>query len=125
MQLSHCRLGPARPGLLFGGALRASRAVAPAPLPGFCELASRARLAAALETVLVAPLDSALDLYQSFPGAVRVDGDEAGTRSDQVVIVTLLSAIASARFERDAVGRLRPESLSRVERVARLALELP
>ena len=82
------------------------------------------RISAALDTVLAAPLDDALQIYATFGGAVPVGASEAGTRADQVVVVTQLSCVAIDYFEPMPVGKVKPATLARVNRVLRLVLHL-
>ena len=61
---------------------------------------------AAVETLVVAPLDTRHAFYAGFPAAVPVPREEAGTASPQVLLVSHLAAVAAARFEPVAVARL-------------------
>ena len=79
----------------------------------------------ALDTVLAAPLDEAADLYAEYPGAVAVGGAEAGTRSAQVLLVPQLSSVDLGRFGPARTGKLRAETLRRVDRTLKLLLSLP
>ena len=82
------------------------------------------RFTAHLETVVAAPLDAAMDVYAGDPASVRVTAREAGTRADQVVLVALLAALPTARFEPAPVGQLDRPSIVSVSRVLRLLFEL-
>jgi mRNA-degrading endonuclease toxin of MazEF toxin-antitoxin module len=77
------------------------------------------------ESVAVVPLDLATAVYARYPGAVRVSAREAGGGGEHVVIADHLVTVALDRFEPAAVGRLRPTSLSAVDEVLRVVLELP
>jgi mRNA-degrading endonuclease toxin of MazEF toxin-antitoxin module len=81
-------------------------------------------LSGTLETFLVAPLDSAFDFWAGLPGTVRISGKEAGVRGDQVILVSQLCCVPADRFQPVPVGRLRRDSLARVERIIRLVLDL-
>jgi hypothetical protein len=82
------------------------------------------RLDRVLDTLLAVPLDEARPEYKELPGVVGVSAREAGTRGEQVAIVTQLTCLPAARFEAVPVGRLRPNTLARIGAVTRLILEL-
>jgi mRNA-degrading endonuclease toxin of MazEF toxin-antitoxin module len=82
------------------------------------------RLSAALETVIVVPLDQAHEDYAGLPALVAVSRDEAGLRSDQVAIVPQVTSLPLSRFEAGATGKLRKATLERVERALRIVLDL-
>ncbi|HVU02542.1 MAG TPA: type II toxin-antitoxin system PemK/MazF family toxin [Polyangiaceae bacterium] len=83
------------------------------------------RLAPVLETVLVIPLDEPVPDYTKLPGLVPVTAAEAGTKSSQLALATQLTCLALSRFEPTSVGRVRPSTLARLDRVLRFVLELP
>jgi mRNA-degrading endonuclease toxin of MazEF toxin-antitoxin module len=77
-----------------------------------------------LETLVVAPLDDDAPMYRGDPLAVPVSAKEAGTRSDQVVLVHLLASVRPERFDAGAAGRLSAKSMGRVDEVLRTVLHL-
>jgi hypothetical protein len=83
------------------------------------------RLASVLETVLVIPLDDPLPEYDGLPGLIPVSAAEAGTKTPRLALATQLTCLALSRFEPAAVGRVRPGTLTRLDRVLRFVLELP
>ena len=82
------------------------------------------RLSGVLDTVIAVPLDDSLKDYAGLPGMVPVSAAEAGSAGDQVALVTQLTCLSLERFEPTRAGRLRPLTLSRVGRIAKLVLEL-
>jgi mRNA-degrading endonuclease toxin of MazEF toxin-antitoxin module len=74
--------------------------------------------------VIVAPLEAAASMYQSYPLAVHVTAREAGASGPHVVLPCLLAAAAVDRFAPTRAGRLTPASMGRVDQVLRLALGL-
>lgn len=83
------------------------------------------RFAAQRDSVIVAPLDAALALYDRDPSVVRISSREAGTRGMQVVLVPMLRALSLDEFTPAPVGRLDPRSLHAVARVLRMLFDLP
>ena len=82
------------------------------------------RITRALDTVVVAPLDEALPVYSSLPGAVPVSASEAGTKKKQVALVTQLTTLPLDRFEPTPAGRIDRSTRTQLESVIRLVLEL-
>jgi len=82
------------------------------------------RLARVLDTVIAVPLDEARPEYAGIPGIVPVGSREAGTKRDQVALVTQLTSLPGDRFEPSAVGKLRSTTLARIAEVTKLVLEL-
>ena len=82
------------------------------------------RLARALDTVIAVPLDEARGEYAGLPGIVPVSSREAGTKRDQVALVTQLTSLPAERFEAAAAGKLRATTLARIAEVMKLVLEL-
>lgn len=76
------------------------------------------------ETALVAPLDDALGIYSSMPGAVPVSASEGGAEKRQVVVLTQIMALPIERFDPMAVGRLGRATRARMDSVLRLVLDL-
>jgi mRNA-degrading endonuclease toxin of MazEF toxin-antitoxin module len=70
---------------------------------------------AALDTLIVAPLDDAFAFYAQFPGALPVSGREAGVKTDQVVVVSHLAAVDAGRFQPSPVGKIDRRTLGVVE----------
>jgi mRNA-degrading endonuclease toxin of MazEF toxin-antitoxin module len=83
------------------------------------------RLTRISETVLVAPLDEALDLYASLPGALPVSAVEAGAKRRQVALLTQIVTLPVERFEPTAVGKLERPTRAKMDQVLRLVLDLP
>jgi mRNA-degrading endonuclease toxin of MazEF toxin-antitoxin module len=81
-------------------------------------------LNAVLPSLVVVPLDSAVQLYASHPAAVLVPAREAGSRVDHVAVVPQVGVVLADRFSGGAVGRLSAQTLSKLDRVLRLVLEL-
>lgn len=77
-----------------------------------------------LETVVVAPLDDDLALYERDPLVVRINKREGGTSKPQVVLVSHLMSVLRERFEPVRVGRLRPASMDEVSKLVTILLEL-
>lgn len=77
-----------------------------------------------METVVVAPLDDDLPLYQPDPLVVRISKREAGTSKPQVVLVPHLMSVLRERFEPIRVGRLRAASMDDVSKLVTILLEL-
>jgi mRNA-degrading endonuclease toxin of MazEF toxin-antitoxin module len=82
------------------------------------------RLQGVLDTVVAVPLDEGRPGYGGLPGIVPVSAREAGTKREQVAIVTHLASLPAERFEAAPVGRLRSTTMSRIGSVVRLILEL-
>lgn len=78
--------------------------------------------------VQATPLNSRLDLlaapYQGRELLVHVPAAEAGTKRDQVAIVTHRRFAPSDRFEPGRVGKLGPETLEELDEKLRLVLDL-
>ena len=79
--------------------------------------------AAALPTVVVAPLDEAHAVYAGFPGAVPVTTTGARAR-DMVILVPNLRAVRLDRLAGKVQGRLDRKHLAAVDRVLRLLLDM-
>jgi mRNA-degrading endonuclease toxin of MazEF toxin-antitoxin module len=77
-----------------------------------------------LGTVIVAPLDEHASMYDDDPLAVQVSAKETGSKGAQVVLVHLLAAISSSKFEVDTVGRLSTKAMTRIDEVLCTALGL-
>lgn len=77
-----------------------------------------------LDTVVAAPLDDDLPVYAGDPLVVRVTKREAGTSTPQVVLVAHLTSVLRERFDAVRVGRLRPASMTDVEKLMTILLEL-
>ena len=75
-----------------------------------------------LPTVLAIPLDPAAGLYAGHPAVVRVSADEAGSSVDHVAVVYQLRSVREDALAPGVVGRLRPETLTELERILRLVL---
>jgi hypothetical protein len=84
----------------------------------------QADLLSGIDTVMVVPLDDDGALYKADPLVTRVSGAEAGTSRPQVVLVHLTSAVRLDRFEAGAVARLSPKSMSLVDTLLRMVLDL-
>src|SRR5258708_5772386 len=82
------------------------------------------RLMRVLETVVVVPLGETQPEYEALPGIVDVSAAEAGSKSDQVAVVTHVTTLALSRFEPMPSGRLRGATMSKIGRVVRFILEL-
>jgi mRNA-degrading endonuclease toxin of MazEF toxin-antitoxin module len=82
------------------------------------------QLSGVLDTVIAVPLDDAIKDYAALPGMVPVSAAEAGSAAEQVALVTQLTCLPLERFEPSRAGRLRPATMSRVSRVAKLVLDL-
>jgi len=81
-------------------------------------------LNSALPTTLFVPLDVLADPYLDRELLVRVPAAEAGTRKDQVAIVTHLRFAPTDRFGPGRVGKLRADTLAELDEKLRLILEL-
>lgn len=77
-----------------------------------------------LPTTLFVPLDLLAAPYQGRELLVHVPAAEAGTKRDQVAIVTHLRFAPSDRFEPGRVGKLGPETLDELDEKLRLVLDL-
>ncbi|WP_394844081.1 type II toxin-antitoxin system PemK/MazF family toxin [Pendulispora brunnea] len=77
-----------------------------------------------LNTVFVAPLDEALDVYDNNPLAIRISGKEAGTSDPQVVLPSYLTSAYLSRFEPKMAGRFSIKSLVAVDELLRSLLDL-
>jgi mRNA-degrading endonuclease toxin of MazEF toxin-antitoxin module len=82
-------------------------------------------LNAALATLLVVPLDPAVDAYRGHPAALRVSREETGSRVEQVAVPWRLRAVAADSLAPGPVGRLRPDTLRSLENLLKLVLDLP
>jgi mRNA-degrading endonuclease toxin of MazEF toxin-antitoxin module len=82
------------------------------------------RISRVSDTVLVAPLDEALEMYGPLPGALPLTPAEAGTRTKQVALLTHIVTLPLDRFEAVAVGRLARSTRGRLDEVLRLVLDL-
>src|SRR5689334_1063453 len=71
-----------------------------------CVVLQADRLTRVIATVLVAPLDVALDVYASMPGALPVTAAEAGADKKQVALLTQIMTLPLERFDAAAVGQL-------------------
>jgi mRNA-degrading endonuclease toxin of MazEF toxin-antitoxin module len=79
---------------------------------------------AALEFVIVAPLEVDGPLYEEYPLAVHVTAREAGSKQPHVVLVHLLAALHDSRFEEARVGRLSTASMAKIDALLRVVLQL-
>lgn len=82
------------------------------------------RITQALDTVVVAPLDEAIDAYSVMPGAVPVSPTESGAKKKQVVLLTQIATVPLSRFEPSSVGRLAHGTRTKMDGVLRLVLGL-
>jgi len=82
------------------------------------------RMTQTLDTVIVCPLDEAVEAYSAMPGAVPVSPSEAGTKKKQVAIATQIVTLPLSRFEASIAGRLTRTTRSRLDDVLKLVLEL-
>jgi mRNA-degrading endonuclease toxin of MazEF toxin-antitoxin module len=82
------------------------------------------RLTRVLETVVAVPLDEARPEYEALPGLVGVSAGEAGTKSDQVAIVTQVTTLSLSRFDPTRSGRLKTATLMKIGKVLKFILEL-
>lgn len=89
-----------------------------------CVVIQADRITQALDTVLVAPLDEAIDAYAALPGAVPVSPAESGTRKKQVVLLTQIATVPLSRFEPASVGRLTHPTRTKMDGVLTLVLDL-
>jgi mRNA-degrading endonuclease toxin of MazEF toxin-antitoxin module len=80
---------------------------------------------AALEFVIVAPLEVDGPLYERYPLAVHVTAREAGSKQPHVVLVHLLTALHANRFEAARVGGLSTASMAKIDTLLRVVLQLP
>ena len=81
-------------------------------------------LNAALPTLLVVPLDSAVGLHAGNPLAIAVSAREAGSHAEHVALPIQLRAIRADALSPGAVGRLKPATMSALEAALRLVLDL-
>lgn len=70
-----------------------------------------------LPGVIVVVLDSRVDLFADHPAAVRVPAKEAGTKADQVALVTDLRTIQCDRLDRQPVGTLGVGTMAAIDAV--------
>ena len=77
-----------------------------------------------LPTTLFVPLDLLAAPYQGRDLLLRVPAAEAGTKRDQVAIVTHLRFAPTDRFEPGRIGKLGPETLAELDEKLRLVLDL-
>ncbi len=77
-----------------------------------------------LPTLLVVPLNVAVDLYAGDATAVRVTRGEAGSSVDQVADATQVQPVAVEAFALGVAGRLKPRTLVALDRVLKRVLGL-
>ncbi len=77
-----------------------------------------------LETVLVVPLDDALELYDRDPLALRVPALEAGVQHDLVAIPTLLRPMRVDHLAPARAARLDATTLERLDALLLVVLGL-
>src|SRR5688500_14570272 len=82
------------------------------------------QLNSALPTTLFVPLDVLAAPYLERDLLVHVPAAEAGSKKDQVAIVTHVRFAPTDRFEPGRVGRLGPETLEELNEKLRLVLDL-
>ncbi len=82
-------------------------------------------LNAVLPTLLVVPLDPAVDFYANHPAVIRVSREEAGSKAEQVAVAWRLRAISADSLSPGPVGRLRPKTLRALDDLLKLVLDLP
>jgi mRNA-degrading endonuclease toxin of MazEF toxin-antitoxin module len=78
----------------------------------------------ALPTVLVVPLDPAVDAYGNNPAVLRVSRAESGSTVDQVAVPWRLRAVPADSLAPGPVGRLRPTTLQALDNMLKLVLGL-
>jgi mRNA-degrading endonuclease toxin of MazEF toxin-antitoxin module len=81
-------------------------------------------LNSALPTTVVLPLDVLAAPYVGQDLLLHVPAAEAGTRRDQVALVTHLRFVPTDRFEPGRVGRLSQATLEALDEKLRLVLDL-
>ncbi len=77
-----------------------------------------------LVTVVVAPLDVDGPLYEGDPLVMRVTAREAGAKHPHVVLPYMVTAALLDRFEAAPAGKLSAASMTAVDDLLCLALEL-
>ncbi len=82
------------------------------------------QLNSALPTTLFVPLDVLAAPYLKSELLVTVPAAEAGTRKDQVAIVTHVRFAPTDRFEPGRVGKLTSHTLEELDEKLRLVLDL-
>ncbi len=82
------------------------------------------QLNSALPTTLFVPLDLLAAPYLNSELLVTVPAGEAGTRKDQVAIVTHMRFAPTDRFEPGRVGKLGAATLEELDEKLRLVLDL-
>ena len=81
-------------------------------------------LNAVLDTLLVVPLDPAVDFYSHHPVVLRVSAAEAGSRVEHAAVPWRLQAIRADALSPGPVGRLRAETLRALDDLLKLVLGL-
>jgi mRNA-degrading endonuclease toxin of MazEF toxin-antitoxin module len=82
------------------------------------------RLAKALDTVLVVPLDKNYPGYAGLPGIVGLGPADLAERTARVAVVPQLTSLPLERFEPQPTARVKPATLVRIDRVIKLVLDL-
>jgi hypothetical protein len=82
-------------------------------------------LNAVLPTLLVVPLDPAVDVYGHHPAVLRVSREESGSRVEHFAVPWRLRALAADALSPGPVGRLHAATLRSLDDLIRLVLDLP
>ncbi len=77
-----------------------------------------------LATLLVVPLDPAVETFAEHPYAIPIPGAECGSSIDHVALTTQLRAAPVDSFATGIVGHLSPRSQAAVDRALLLVLSL-
>jgi hypothetical protein len=81
-------------------------------------------LNAVLETLLVVPLDPAVDFHGREPVVLRVSAPEAGSRVEHAAVPWRLLAVRADALSPGPVGRLRADTLRALDDLLKLVLGL-
>lgn len=77
-----------------------------------------------LPTLLVVPLDPAVDAYGRRAPVLRISKEETGSHVQQVVVPWRVRAISAGSLAPGPVGRLRPDTLRALDELLKLVLDL-
>ncbi len=85
---------------------------------------SATALGQSMDRVLVAPVDERLHLYDGDPLVAPLSAKEVGTNSPQVVLPAFLTSVSLDRFDVETAGHVRLSTLSKLDRILRILLDL-
>jgi len=86
-------------------------------------IVSRDTINTASSVVIAVPFTSAAHVKRSYPHTVLIPRGEGGLSLDSIALAGQMRSIAKSRLTRRR-GALRPETLSRLDKALRIALDL-